>query len=297
MIGSAVSQRLLERGYELIVFSRDSVAARETVPGAAEYVQWQPEETGAWAPNVDGAFAVINLAGAPFFTKWSGDYRRTVQESRLFGTRGLVNAMREAKVKPEVFISGSSVGTYGFAGPLDLTLDEDAPAGDDFWGQDSLVLEREAETAEELGIRVVAIRTGVPLARDAGLLAGQVAQFRNFFGSWVQPGTQWIPWIHLDDEVGLILFALEQEQVRGPLNGTAPEPQTNRDFYRTLGKVLHRPCWLGLPQHMIRQFLGEVSITVTRGRRIIPKKALSLGYQFHYSTSEQALRDLLSSRD
>lgn len=293
MIGSAVSKRLLEQGYELIVFSRDPNAARETVPGAVEYLQWQPGETGPWTSAVDGAFAVIHMAGAPFFTRWSGDYRRIVQESRLFATRGLVNAMRQAKLKPDVFIYGSSVGTYGFAGPRDLVLDEDSPAGDDCWGQDSLLLEQEAKTAEEPGIRVVTIRTGVPLARNAGLLAGQVAQFRNFFGGWVQPGTQWIPWIHLEDEVNLILFALEQDQVQGPLNGTAPEPQTNRDFYRTLGKVLHRPCWLGLPQGMIKQFLGDVSITVTHGRRIIPKKALSLGYQFHYPTSEQALQDLL----
>ncbi len=201
--------------------------------------------------------------------------------------------MCDAQRKPEVFLYGSSVGTYGFAGPLDLLLDESSPAGEDFWGQDSLALEREADKAEELGIRVVCIRTGVPLAKDTGLLAGQAAQFRFFFGGWVQPGTQWLPWIHIDDEVDLILFALEQEQVRRPLNGTAPEPQTNRAFYRTLGKVLHRPCWLGMSPQLMRRFLGEVAITVTHGRRIVPSKALALGYQFHYPTSEQALRNLL----
>lgn len=207
--------------------------------------------------------------------------------------RVVIEATRAAHTRPEVFLYGSSVGTYGFAGPRDLVLDEASPAGDDFWGQDSLALEREAEKAEELGVRVVCLRTGVPLAKNAGLLAGQVAQFRRFFGGWVQPGTQWLPWIHMDDEVGLILFTLEQAQARGPLNGTAPEPQTNRDFYRTLGKILHRPCWLGISPSLMKRFLGEVAVTVTHGRRIVPTKALALGYQFHYPSCEQALRDLL----
>ena len=293
MIGRVVSKRLVERDYELLVFSRNPITARETVPGATDYIQWQPENSGSWVAAVDGAYAVVNLAGAPFFTKWTGDYQKTVRESRLFGTRGLINAMREAKVKPEVFIYGSSVGTYGFNGPRDLTLDENSPAGEDQWGQDSLALEQEAEEAETLGVRVVTMRTGVPLAKDAGLLVGQVPQFRNFFGGWIQPGTQWLPWIHIDDEVALIIFALENERVRGPLNGTAPESQTNHDFYRTLGRVLHRPCWLGLPPSLLRRFLGDVAITVTNGRRIVPTKALILGYQFKYPTSEQALRDLL----
>jgi uncharacterized protein (TIGR01777 family) len=295
LIGKAVSTRLLERGYELTVFSRDPAKAREALPGASDYVAWQPQETGDWERFIDGAYGVINMAGAPFFRKWTPDYEREVRESRILGTRGLVNAMRAAKVKPRVFINGSSVGSYGYDNRTnrDTPLDEESPAGSDSWGQDSLVYEQDAEQAEALGVRVVLVRTGIVLADHDSALQGQIPQFRNYFGGWVRPGTQWCSWIHIDDEAGLILFALENDQVRGLLNATAPEPQRNKEFSQTLGRVLKRPVWLGVPAALLTRFLGPVAVTVTHGRRVVPKKALDLGYQFQYTKSEDALRDLI----
>jgi uncharacterized protein len=295
MIGRRLCKRLLERDYDLMVFSRHPDEARDLVPGAAEYVVWKPEEQGSWAAAIDGAYAVVNLAGAAFFTRWKNrDYRHEINESRLYGTRGLIKAMQEAKTKPEVFIYGSSVGYYGFENTnRDMKMDENAPAGNDFWGQDSKELEEEAAKAEAPGIRTVMVRTGIVLSEDSGPLPGQVPQYRWFMGGFVLPGTQWYPWIHIDDEVGIIMLALEDERVRGPINATAPEPPTNRDFYKILGKVLHRPCWFPMPGGLFKLFLGEAAVVVTHARCVVPKKALELGYQFQYPEPEKALRQLL----
>lgn len=294
LIGKALSKRLVESGYSLVVFSRNPDAARESVPGATEYVAWLPEETGSCAATIDGAFAVVNLAGAPFFTRWTREYQHEVHYSRLYGTRGLVNAMREARVKPEVFVYGSSVGYYGYENKdKDMKIDAGMPAGKDFWGQESKELENEAAKAEALGVRTIMVRTGIVLDEHGGALPPAVKQFRSFFGGYVLPGNQWYPWIHIEDEVGLIMYALEHEQVRGPVNGTAPEPQTNRDFNVTLGKVLHRPSWLPMPGFVLKLFLGPVATTIIHGRCVVPTKIQALGYSFNYTHSEQALRQLL----
>jgi uncharacterized protein len=203
--------------------------------------------------------------------------------------------MKVARAKPQVFVYGSSVGFYGYQdADKNKIIDEYTPAGEDFWGQDSEELEKEAEKAEEIGVRTVLLRTGLLLEAHAGAFPGQVGQFRRYFGGYVRPGNQWYPWIHIDDVVGLIIWALENEQVRGPINGTAPEPQTNRDFAASLGRVLNRPSWMPLPGALLKQFLGDVSVTITHGRRIVPNKAQSMGYEFQSSKSEPALRDLLS---
>ncbi|HJT58143.1 MAG TPA: TIGR01777 family oxidoreductase [Ktedonobacteraceae bacterium] len=297
LIGRALSKRLIEKGYALVVFSRDPDAAQKSIPGAAEYVAWQPELTGQWTSAIEGAYGVVNLAGAPFFTKWTEEYKRQVHDSRLYGTKGLIQAMKDARVKPRVFVYGSSVGYYGYEdADKNAKIDEYTPAGKDFCGQDSEELEQEAREAEQIGVRTVLLRTGIVLDARGGALPGQAGQFRRFFGGYVRPGNQWYPWIHIDDEVGLILWALENEQVRGPVNGTAPEPQTNRDFAATLGKVLNRPSWMPLPGSLLKLFLGEVSVTITHGRRVVPNKAQSLGYEFQYSKSEQAIRQLLNRK-
>lgn len=294
-IGKALSKRLIERGYELVVLSRNPDSARELVPGAVEYLGWNPDEQGLWSAAIDGAYAVVHIAGAPFFTSWKNeDYKREINDSRLHATHGFIQAMREAKTKPEVFIYGSSVGYYGFENTnRNMKMEEDMPAGNDFWGQDSKKLEDEAAKAKEPGIRTVMLRTGILLSEDSGPLLGQVPQYKWFMGGYVLPGTQWYPWIHIDDEVGIIMLALEDERVRGPLNLTAPNPPTNREFYKILGKVLHRPSWFPMPGGLFKLFLGEAAVVVTMSRRVVPKKVLDVGYTFQYPDLEQALRQLL----
>jgi NAD dependent epimerase/dehydratase family enzyme len=316
-IGRALCKQLLAKGYQVVVFSRDPQKARRAVPGAAEYVIWQPSESGAWVSAIDGAHAVINLAGASLFgRRWTSEYKREIIDSRVIGTRGLVRAMAVAQKRPDVFISTSAVGYYGPSG--DRKLDEGAPAGNDFLAREVCVpWEREGQKAAELGIRTVIFRSGVvisgeghmslpidlrgaSLARPGVILKTEegafpllVMPFYLFSGGPILPGTQWFAWIHLEDTIGLLMLALEDERVQGPLNATAPETQTNRDFAKAIGRVMGRPAWLPVPGFAMKLLLGEMADMITTGQRVIPRKAEELGYSFKYPTSEQAIKHSL----
>lgn len=294
LIGKAVCQKLLARGDEVIVFSRNPDSARKKVSGAAEYVAWEPAQTGPWAAQVDGAWGVINLAGASLGGKrWNDEYKRQIRDSRIVGTRGLINAIGAAREKPHVLVNASAIGYYG---PRDATpLDESAPPGDDFQALVCLDWEAAAIDAERFGVRTVLLRSGIVFDRREGALAQLKLPFQFFVGGPVLPGTQWLSWIHLADEVGLILFALEHEAVRGPLNATAPAPQTNRDFSAALARALRRPAWFPVPGFAVRLLMGEFADSVITGQRVLPKKALEMGYDFHYSTSEAALHAIFNS--
>lgn len=294
LIGKAVCTGLQVRGYDVVVFSRDPDSARKKAPGAVEYIAWQPEEGGAWAAQVEGAHAIINLAGASVAgQRWSDEYTRQIRDSRVIGTRGLVRAIAAAHERPQVLINGSAIGYYG---ARDATpLDEWAAPGSDFLAGVVREWEAEATKAEALGVRTALIRTGVVLDKHEGALALQKLPFQFFVGGPILPGTQWVSWIHLDDEVGIILFALEREGVRGPINAVGPAPQTNRDFSAALGGALGRPSWFPVPGFALKLALGEFADSVLTGQRVIPKKALEAGYEFQYSTSEAALRAALGA--
>ncbi len=299
IIGRPLCRILQAAGYELVVFSRDPAAARRLVPDASEYVAWQAEERGDWVSAVDGAWAVVNMAGAPFFACWNAAYKREVSASRQRATRGLIYAMSVANVKPQVFIGGGSIGFYGFmdkGNQKDKELDERQPVGNDWWGRDSLQLEEEILCAEDIGVRTVVIRTGIILDAGAGALGGQLERYQKGQGSYIRPGDQWYSWIHVEDEAELIRFALEDERVRGALNATAPYPERNREFFHILGELLGKPVNTGLPGFVLRLFLGEVATVVIHGRRVMPAKAQELGYKFKYAHAEEALRDLLAVR-
>jgi NAD dependent epimerase/dehydratase family enzyme len=319
MIGRALCKELFAKGYQVVVFSRDPQKARHSVPGAAEYIAWTPAETGPWASAIDGAHAVVNLAGASLFDRrWTKEYKREIIDSRVIGTRGLVRAMAEARSRPKAFISTSAVGYYGPSD--DRKLDESAPAGNDFLAREVCVpWEREGQKAAELGVRTVIYRSGVVINGDgrkslpidlrgasvsrpgvilkteAGAFPLLVMPFYFFTGGPILPGTQWLAWIHLADTIGLLMLALEDERVHGPLNGAAPETQTNRDFARAIGRVIGRPAWLPVPGFAMKLLLGEMADMITTGQRVIPKKAEELGYRFQLPTSEQAIRQSLQS--
>ncbi len=291
LIGKKLCAELAAKGYEVVVFSRNPTKARKTV-SAAEYVEWFPATKGAWASAIDGVYGIVHLAGAPVFGKrWSPGYKIEIRDSRIVGTRGIVNAIAEAKQKPTVFVSGSAVGYYGFRD--DTILDESAQAGNDFLARVCIEWEQEGAKAEEYGTRTVLLRTGIVLDPSDGALPKMLLPFRFFMGGPILPGSQWFSWIHADDEVGLILFALEHERVTGPLNAAAPEPQTNRDFCSTLGHVLGTPSWMPVPGLALKTMLGEVGDMLTQGQRVNPKKAQDLGYTFKYPSSHEALQQLL----
>jgi uncharacterized protein len=318
MIGRALCKQLNAKGYQVVAFSRDPQKARRVVPGAAEYVAWTPSESGPWAGAIDGAHAVIHLAGASLFGKrWSESYKREIVASREIGTRGLVNAMAQTARKPQVFVSMSAVGYYGPHG--DEKLDESAPPGNDFLARVCQIWEREGRKAEDLGIRTVLFRSGVVLGGDEkiglpldlggfaldrpglilkteeGAFPLLVMPFYLFAGGPILPGTQYMAWIHVDDTVSLLMMALEDERVRGPFNATAPETQTNKEIARTIGRVMGRPAWVPVPGFALKLMLGEMADMITTGQRVIPKKAQELGYKFIYPTADRAIKQILNS--
>ncbi len=301
LIGSNLCRELITRGYAVVVFSRDPRAAQTVVPGAEAYVAWQSEEDGPWAEYLEGAYGVVNLAGGSIYTWGSRQTRESISaetQKRIRAIQGLVRAMTKARVKPQVFVSASSVGTYGFAGFSDAEYTEASAPGTDFWGQVSLPWEEAARTSEKVGVRAVFIRFGYVLAMHPHSgLAQQVEQFRRGYGGRVGSGKQWQPWIHVADAVGLLRFALEESRVEGAVNGTAPDMVRNRDFTRMLAQMIGKPARMVVPGFLLRTWLGMTAETILFGRRVFPRKALDLGYPFQFATLETALRDLLHGGD
>jgi uncharacterized protein (TIGR01777 family) len=237
-------------------------------------------------PKLEGRDAVVHLAGEPVAQRWTDAARRRIRESREQGTRRLVDALKGTGVK--ALISASAVGYYGPRG--DEKLDEDAPPGDDFLAQVCVAWEREAARAEQ---RVVIVRTGVLLDRNGGALEKMLLPFKLGAGGPIAGGDQYMPWIHIDDVVGIYLAAIDNEWT-GPINATAPEPVTNKEFGKALGKALHRPAVLPTPGAAIRLLYGDMAVIVTEGQRAVPRRALELGYAFRYPELDAALRAALS---
>jgi uncharacterized protein (TIGR01777 family) len=286
----------LQSKYDLVIFSRNPKQAQTSLPGASAYVSWTVAEQGDWAAAIDGAAAVIHLASQPISSgligpRWTGAYKAQIYNSRVIGTQGIVNAIEAAQQRPDVFICASAVGYYGYSETA--TFDENSPPGDDFVAKVCIAWEREASRAETLGVRTVFMRTGLVLDPDSGVLPQIMAPFRMRAGGPIGSGRQFHSWIHPDDEVGLFQLALQDERVSGPLNATAPNPKTNRDFSSILGRVMGVPSWLPVPDLAMRATLGEMADIVLQGQRVLPRKALDLGYQFRFPQLEAALRDLL----
>ena len=290
MIGSALVRALVERGDEVTALSRSPEgAAREL--GVVVAAWKDPLSEPAPAEALRGRDAVVHLAGAPVAQRWSDDARHDIRDSRVLGTRNLVAglaALQETE-RPGTLVSQSASGWYGDRG--DERLDESAPAADDFLARVTLGWETEARRAEELGVRVVTTRTGVVLAETGGALEKMLPPFKLGVGGPVAGGRQYVPWIHLDDVLGAILFCLDTPAAAGPVNLSAPEPVTNRELSRVLGRVLHRPAVAPIPALAVRLLYGEMSHVVTTGQRAVPARLLELGYEFRRPDLEDALRE------
>jgi uncharacterized protein (TIGR01777 family) len=294
LIGSALVAELRERGDEVTVLSRNPSRSREAL--GVEAVGWDPLAEPAPVQALAGADAVVHLAGENIAQRWSAQAKRAIRESRVAGTRNLIAGLKaagaaEADRRPRTLISGSAVGYYGPRG--EEPLDEDSPAGNDFLAETCVAWEAEAAKASELGMRVVLVRTGVVLDREGGALAKMLPPFRLGVGGPVAGGDQYMSWVHREDLVGMICAALDDERWSGPINGTAPEPVTNREFSRALGHVLHRPSLLPVPGFALGLLYGEMAEIVTTGTRVMPAKPLVLGYDFRHPELYEALRSAL----
>jgi uncharacterized protein (TIGR01777 family) len=290
LIGSRIVGALRARGDTVTVLSRDPGRARSTL-GDVEAHSWRSLDEPAPAAALSGRDGVVHLAGENIAQRWSDDARRAIQESREVGTRNLVAGLRAAEPRPRVLVSASAVGYYGARG--DERLAEDAPPGDDFLARVCVAWEREAQAARELGLRVGSLRNGVVLDGGGGALAKMLPFFRLGIGGPVAGGDQYLSWIHADDVAGLYLAALNGDAWDGAFNASAPEPATNRDFSRALGRVLHRPAFAPVPGRAVRLLYGDMAEIVTEGQRAVPARALERGYAFRHTDLEAALRDAL----
>ena len=282
LIGRPLMRALAAAGHSVTLVSR--------TPGRAptRAIGW--DGVPAIMSEVD---AVVNMAGEPVAEgRWTDARKQAIRASRIDGTRAIVQAMRHATKRPAVLVNASATGYYGPCG--DETVDESHAPGNDFLANVCQAWEAEAVAAEALGVRVVRLRTGIVLAPDGGALGKMLLPFRAGLGGPIGGGKQWMPWIHIDDECGLVVAALGGEQWRGPVNGTAPEPARNREFAHALGAVLGRPAVLPTPGFMLRLAFGEMAEILLTGQRATPAAAQQFGYDWKHPTLTEALADLLS---
>jgi uncharacterized protein (TIGR01777 family) len=302
LVGSRLLRRLHERGDEIVLLSRRPAAARERLAPQDRVVEGDPMQPGPWMENVGACDAVINLAGENIFNRrWNKEFKDLLLASRVKSTQHIVQALasnpRTSTATAKVLVNASAIGYYGPQGDEELT--EDSPRGDDFLAHICVEWEKEARRAEPHGIRVAMIRIGVVLDKQGGALAKMLTPFRLGAGGpigWTPwSGRHVMSWIHHEDLVGILLLALENPDATGPLNGTAPQPVTNREFGKALGRALHRTAFVPTPPLALRVLLGEVAGVLATGQRILPKRALALGYQFRFPSIDAALADLLAT--
>ena len=289
VIGGTLVAELRSRGDEPVALSRDAARAKDAL-GVDAYDWKAPKSEPPPLDALRGTDGVVNLLGETIAQRWSDDTKREIRDSRVLTTRNLVAGLAELPEgeRPRVLVSQSASGWYGARG--DERLDEAEPAGDDFLARLTVDWEAEADRAEELGVRVVLPRTGVVLSESGGALEKMLPFFKLGVGGPVAGGDQYVPWVHLDDVIGALLFALDNDALRGPVNVTAPEPVTNKELSRTLGKVLHRPAFAPVPALAVKTLYGEMASIVTTGQRAVPARLQELGYEFRRPDLEQALR-------
>jgi uncharacterized protein len=291
-IGRPLCAALCQEGHRVTILTR-RIEAQRSCDSNVTAIEWNGRMAGDWEHCLDGADAVINLAGAPIADgRWTDAHKRLLTESRVLTTRLLVEALSRRSLKPRVLISASGIGYYGASD--DRVLDEGAARGQGFLADLCLAWEAEALRAKEFGVRVVMLRTGMVLEQDGGALPKMLLPFRLFAGGPIMPGTQWVSWIHRRDHIGLIQWALTTQSVSGPLNAVAPDAVTMKQFCGSIGRVLHRPSWLPVPGFALRVALGELGTLMTTGQHVTPAKALSGGYVFQYPKLEPALRAILA---
>jgi len=290
-IGSAVADALLARGHEVVGLSRDPDRARATNLTVTWHA-WQPATERPPAEAFEGVDAVVNLIGEEINQRLTPEAKERIRDSRVRATKNLVDGLAAAGNGPKVLVSQSAVGYYGDCG--EAIVDESAPSGEEWLSRLVVEWEEAARGAEAAGIRVAILRTAPVMDAETGLLKQLLLPFRLGVGGPLAGGAWYLPWIHRDDAVGMLLWALESAEVKGVVNACAPNPVTNRRFSKTLGKVLRRPAVVPAPKLAVRLLRGEeLADAVTTSLRVVPRRALDLGYEFRFPELEPALRDLL----
>jgi uncharacterized protein len=287
LIGRRLLKSLSAEGHSLHVLSRH---AGTNLPGGVKLSAWDPARAEPPAESLRDADAVIHLAGEPVAQRWNDDVKRKIRESRVAGTRNLVQALAKLPTRPQALICASAVGYYGSRG--DETLTESSPPGSDYLAEVCREWEKAAADAESLGIRVVRVRTGLVLDARGGALPRMLPPFKLGVGGKIGSGRQWTSWIHIEDLAGIFQFALTNP-VQGPVNGVAPNPVINADFTRALAAAVKRPAIFPVPGLALRVLFGEMADVLLASQRVLPKAAEGAGYRFRFPEVGAALSDLL----
>lgn len=293
-IGRSLTRALLARGDRVTVLSRDPSRTSGRLPKGAVAVAYDPEREGPWLEELGRASAVVHLAGENVAQRWTDEARRRIISSRVDSTRLVVEGMRRAEKKPDVFVSASAIGFYG-PRPATERLTETSTRGQGFLADVVDAWEAAARPAESLGVRTIMLRIGIVLGEGGGPLEKMLLPFKMFAGGHIGSGTHVISWIHAEDVVELILFCLDNPEARGPINAVSPNAVTSAELAKSIGRAMHRPVWFNVPTSLIRLGMGEAAEFITTGQRVLPHRATELGFEFRWPNLDPALASILKA--
>jgi uncharacterized protein len=282
LIGRALQQSFAEQGHTMLLASRQE-------PKDEQHIKWSIEDGFADPGKLEGIDVVVHLAGENVSgLRWTEEKKQAIRDSRVLGTRNVVDAISKLKKKPNTFIASSAIGFYGERGDDEVT--ESSAPGDNFFAEVSTAWESESRRAEDAGIRTVLLRTGIVLSKNGGALSAMLTPFKLGVGGVVGSGRQWMSWISLDDEIAIINYAIENKEIRGAVNAVAPNPVTNEVFTKTLGEVLYRPTFIPLPAFAISMLFGEMGdALLLASTKVLPKRLEEAGFKFKYPELKGAI--------
>lgn len=290
-VGTQLTSRLIQDRHEVTILTRSLKGAKRSSPGIS-YLEGDPTKKGPWQEAIKNHDAVINLAGASIFSKWTDKHKKAIRESRVSTTQNIVEGIPSHPEKRITLFSTSAVGYYGFC--KDEELMEDSPPGNDFLARIAVEWEGEALKAREKGARIVMTRFGIVLGEEGGALSQMIPLFKKYIGGPIGSGEQWFSWVHIKDLAEAFDFLIKHSEISGPVNVCSPNPVRNRDLAKALGKALHRPSFMPAPGFMVKLVLGEFGSVILEGQRVFSRRLLENGFVFQYPDIEKALQSIVN---
>lgn len=292
-VGRKLAKELLARGDQVTVLTRDAKRAKGELPAAVRCAAWNPEKPGAWFEELGIVDVVVHLAGESVAKRWTDDVKKRIESSRIDSTRLLVEAIGRSAHKPEVLVSASATGYYGAQSP-ETELDESSPPGNDYLASVCVRWEEAAREVEKLGVRAVQLRIGVVLGEGGGALEKMLLPFKLYAGGPVGDGKQIVSWVHRDDVVGMLLLAIDNPAIKGPINAVSPNPASSKELATAIGIVTGRPSWIPAPAFALKLAMGEAASILLTGQRVVPQRAIELEYEFQRARLVPALESILA---